>query len=197
MVISRAIYCALLATLMIERVFELWLSQRNARRTIARGGIELGHGQYRIMVVFHTLFIIACAVEATFRNSPFPRSLSVMALLGEAAAQALRYWSVATLGENWNTRVIVIPNAPPVTSGPYRYIRHPNYAAVALEIACVPLIRGLVITAAVFSAVNAILLAFRIRLEEHALGESYRRSLGERPRFIPGIVRQGLRLRIT
>jgi methyltransferase len=192
MVISRRIYFALLAGLVIERLLELWLSKRNARRALARGGVELGRIQYRIIVVFHTLFIIACAVEATFGNSPFPRSLSVMALLGEAAAQVLRYWSVATLGENWNTRVIVIPNAPPVTSGPYRYIRHPNYAGVALEMACVPLIRGLVITAAVFSAVNAILLVFRIRLEEHALGESYRRSLGERPRFIPGIIRRGL-----
>ncbi len=189
MVISRGIYFALLAGLVMERLFELWLSKRNARRALARGGIELGRGQYQIMVVFHTLFIIACAVEATFRNPSFPESLSVRALIGEAAAQALRYWSVATLGQSWNTRVIVIPNAPPVTRGPYRYIRHPNYAAVALEIACVPLIRGLMITAAVFSAANAILLAFRIRLEEHALGESYGRAFAARPRFIPGIVR--------
>ncbi len=189
MVISRGIYFALLAGLLIERVFELWLAKRNALRLLARGGIELGRGQYRIMVAFHSLFIIACGVEATFRNPPFAGSLSLMALIGEAAAQALRYWSVATLAESWNTRVIVIPNAQSVTTGPYRYIRHPNYAAVALEIACVPLIRGLVITAAAFSVTNAILLAFRIRLEEHALGESYRRAFGDRPRFIPGIVR--------
>jgi methyltransferase len=189
MVVSRGTYFALLGGLVIERVFELWLSRRNARRALARGGMELGHGQYRTMVAFHTLFIVACAVEATFRSPSFSRSLSIMALIGEAAAQALRYWSVATLGESWNTRVIVIPNARPVTSGPYRYIRHPNYTAVALEIVCIPLIRGLLITAAASFATNAILLAFRIRLEERALGESYHRAFAERPRFIPDIIR--------
>jgi methyltransferase len=109
----------------------------------------------------------------------------MIALAGEAAAQALRSWSVATLGQNWNTRVIVIPGIEPVTSGPYRYIRHPNYVAVALEIACVPLIRGLVIIALAFSVGNAILLAFRIRLEEQALGISYQLAFASRPRFVP------------
>jgi methyltransferase len=188
MVVSRRAYFALLGGLLIERVFELWLSKRNARRAIARGGVELGHGQYRIVVAFHSLFLIACAVEATLRSPSFPRALCIMALIGEAAAQALRYWSVATLGESWNTRVIVTPGAPPVTSGPYKYIRHPNYTAVTLEIVCVPLIRGLLITAAASFAINAILLAFRIRLEERALGEPYRRAFAERPRFIPDII---------
>jgi methyltransferase len=188
MVVSRGAYFALLGGLVIERVFELWLSQRNARRALARGGLELGHGQYRIMVAFHTLVLSACAVEATLWSQSFSRALCIMALIGEATAQALRYWSVATLGENWNTRVIVIPGAPPVTSGPYKYIRHPNYTAVTLEMVCVPLIRGLLITAAASFAINVILLVFRIRLEEHALGEPYRRAFAQRPRFIPHII---------
>jgi methyltransferase len=189
MVISRQIYFAVLAGLAAERLFELWLSERNARDAFARGGIEVGRGQYRIMVAFHTLFIIACAVEAILRNPSFPLALSTIVLIGEVAAQALRYWSVAALGKNWNTRIIVIPNTSPVTSGPYRYIRHPNYAAVAIEMACVPLIRGLIITAAAFSVANAIFLAARIWLEEQALGESYRCAFARRPRFIPGLVR--------
>jgi len=140
MVVSREAYFALLGGLVIERVFELWLSKRNAPRLLARGGMELGHGQYKTMVAFDTLFIVACAVEATLRSPSFPGSLSIMALIGEGAAQSLRYWSIVTLGESWNTLVIVIPNARPVSSGPYRYIRHPNYTTVALEIVCIPLI---------------------------------------------------------
>jgi methyltransferase len=139
------------------------------------------------MIVFHTLFIFACSVEAILRNPSFPLALSAIALIGEVVAQALRYWSVAALGGNWNTRIIVIPNTSPVTSGPYRYIRHPNYVAVAIELACMPLICGLIITAAAFSVTNAILLAARIRLEEQALGESYQYAFAGRPRFIPGL----------
>ena len=188
MVISRGVYLAILAALVAERIFELWLSNRNARLAFARGGIELGRGQYRIIVAFHTLFIAACAAGA-MRNAPaFPPALSLAALAGEIAAQALRSWSVATLGQNWNTRVIVIPDMEPVTSGPYRYIRHPNYVAVALEIACVPLIRYLVTIAVVFSVANAILLTLRIPLEERALGEPYRRAFTSRRRFIPRFI---------
>ena len=188
MVISRGIYLAISAALVSERIFELWLSNRNARLAFARGGIELGRGQYRIIVAFHTLFIAACAFGA-MRNAPaFPDTLSMAALAGEIAAQTLRFWSVATLGQNWNTRVIVIPHKEPVTTGPYRYIRHPNYVAVALEIVCVPLIRGLVILAAVFSIANALLLASRIRLEERAMGEAYASAFASRPRFIPSVV---------
>jgi methyltransferase len=187
MVISRRGYFGLLLLLVTERVYEVWLSRRNARRTFSRGGIEVGRGQYRAMVTFHVLFIIACAVEATFHRPRFPLSLTLIALIGEGGAQALRYWSVVSLGEHWNTRVIVVPNEPPVTAGPYRYVRHPNYAAVVLEIACVPLVRGLWITAAVFSAVNAVLLASRIRLEENALGDNYGATFVRRPRFIPAV----------
>ena len=190
MVISRLAYLVLLAGLSTERLFELWLSTRNAQRALARGAIEVGRSQYWIMVAFHVLFIVACGIEVTFRNPAFPEFLSLLALIGEGIAQALRYWSVTTLGERWNTRVIVVPDMPPVTSGPYQYIRHPNYLAVVLEIACVPLIRGLIITAAAFSALNAILLGCRIRLEEHALGDCYQQAFAGRSRFIPGILGQ-------
>ena len=188
MVISRGIYLAILAALVVERIFELWLSNRNARLAFARGGIELGRGQYRIIVAFHALFIAACTAGAMRYAPAFPRALPIVGLAGEAVAQALRYWSIATLGQNWNTRIIVIPGIEPVTSGLYRYIRHPNYVAVALEIACVPLIRGLVTIAIVFSAGNAILLALRIALEERALGELYRRAFTSRRRFIPRLI---------
>jgi methyltransferase len=190
MIISRSVYFVLLGGLSVERLLELWLSKRNAQRAVALGAIEVGRRQYRTMVAVHAAFIIACAAEATFRMRAFPELLSLLALIGESAAQALRYWSVITLAERWNTRVIVVPDAPPVTSGPYQYIRHPNYLAVVLEIACVPLIRGLIITAAIFSAINLFILRSRIRLEEHALGDSYQRAFADRRRFIPLILGQ-------
>src|SRR5207249_633845 len=100
-------------------------------------------------------------------------------------AQALRYWAVATLGEHWNIRVLVVPGAPPVSGGPYRFVRHPNYLAVMVEMAALPLAVGAWRTAPVASAANAVLLAIRISVEERALGAPYRAALADRPRFLP------------
>jgi methyltransferase len=188
MIVSRQWYLVLLAALIAERLLELWLSDRNGRRALAHGGVEVGRVQYRIMIAFHTLFLVACVTEALLRNPSISPVLTIAALAGEAVAQVLRFWSIAALGEAWNTRIIVNDLMPVQTSGPYRYVRHPNYFAVVLEIACIPLIRGLVITAVVFSIGNAIILAFRIPLEERALGDSYRRAFASVPRFVPRLV---------
>jgi methyltransferase len=177
-------YWAFLALIALERVGELVLSRRNARRAFARGGVEVGQGHYRVMVVFHTLFLAACAVEAGQRA--FPGALGWAALAGALAAQALRWWAIATLGERWNTRVIVLPGAAPVMAGPYRWVRHPNYIAVAAEMLCLPLVWGGWLTALAFSLGNALLLVIRIRAEEMALGDSYHQAFAATPRFIPG-----------
>jgi methyltransferase len=186
-VISLRSYLILLTILVVERIYELYVAQRNARRAFARGATEVGRGHYRVMVALHSAFIASCAFEAIF----FPRFLSpsiVWTALGfEIVAQALRYWAVATLGERWNTRVIVTPGVAPVTAGPYRFVRHPNYVAVVIEIAAVPLIGGSVVTAIVFSLANAILLAVRIRAEERALGASWAAAFHDRPRFMPAL----------
>ncbi len=104
------------------------------------------------------------------------------------AAQALRWWAVATLGERWNTRPMVIPGAAVATGGPYRYVRHPNYVAVTIEMAALPLVHTAWITALVWSVANALLLARRIPREEAALERAggYRDRLGDRNRFVPG-----------
>jgi len=99
--------------------------------------------------------------------------------------QALRWWAVATLGDKWNVRVIVVPGEAPIRRGPYRLLRHPNYLAVAVEMLCVPLVHGAWLTAVVFSALNALVLRDRIRIEEQALGEPYRRAFAGVPRFMP------------
>src|SRR5271154_3445371 len=104
--ISLRTYLIILALLVVERIFELDLARRNARRAFEHGAVEIGQTHYRVMVAFHTLFIVSCAVEATF----FPHTISPIvawfALLAELVAQALRYWAVATLGDRWNTRII-------------------------------------------------------------------------------------------
>jgi methyltransferase len=187
MVISPGIYLVILTCLAAERIFELWLSRRNARRAFANGGVEAGGDHYKVMVAYHAVFLIACATESLTPAHSFPPLLACIAVSGEIAAQALRYWCIVTLGESWNTRIIVVPRRAPVTSGPYYYLRHPNYVAVTLEIVCVPLIRGLVITAVIFSVGNALLLARRIPAEERALGEGYSQAFATRRRFFPSL----------
>jgi methyltransferase len=145
----------------------------------------VGQGHFRVMVLFHTAFLVACAVEPLALHRPFPGVLGYVSLAGAVASQLLRYWAISTLGERWNTRIIFVPGAMPVTNGPYRYIRHPNYVAVILEFIFLPLIHGGYLTALLFSLGNAALLYVRIRAEEAALGAEYQQAFSGRPRFLP------------
>ena len=162
------------------------LSARNARRVLAQGGTELGQRHFKVMTVLHTAFLFSCVGEVVLLHRPFPGALGWAALGVAVLAQGLRYWAIFTLGERWNTRIIFVPGARPVTSGPYRFIRHPNYVAVILELFAVPLIHGGYLTAIVFTLANAAMLTVRIRAEEAALGAEYARAFSRRPRFIPG-----------
>ncbi len=179
-----AAYLALLALVAGERGAELLLSRRNARRALARGAVEHGRAHYPAMVAFHALFLAAAASEALSHPTP-PPPAALVALAGAFLAQGLRWWAVATLGDRWSTRILAWPGEAPVTGGPYRFVRHPNYLAVILEMACLPLAWGSWRTALAFSAGNALLLALRIPSEERALGPSYAAALGARPRFLP------------
>ena len=173
MVSSLWLYTGLIALVGVERLLELRLSTRNAAWAFARGGVEVGQGHYRFMTVFHTLFLVACVAEPWLLDRPFLVPWSWLALGLALAAQGLRYWAITTLGHRWNTRVIVLPEAEPVTGGPYRFFRHPNYAAVVLELAVLPMVHGAWLTAVVFTVVNAALLKVRIGVEERALGSKY------------------------
>jgi len=185
MVTSLSLYLGLLALLAGERLIELSLSRRNARRALSRGAVEHGRGHYPAMVAFHALFLVAAASEALSHPAP-PPAAALIAVAGILLAQALRWWAVSALGDRWNTRILVVPGEPPVTRGPYRFLRHPNYLAVILEMACVPLAWGSWRTALAFSVGNALLLAVRIPAEERALGPSYEAALAGRPRILPG-----------
>jgi methyltransferase len=189
MVTSRGLYLGFLALLGLERLVELLLSLHNARQARAAGAIEAGRGHYPVMVAFHSAFLVACALEVVLVPRSFPGALGWTALGVAVAAQGLRYWAVASLGVRWNTRVLVWPGLPPVTSGPYRFLRHPNYLAVVLEMLAVPLVYGAWVTAVVFSLGNLLLLRVRIRSEEAALGPSWAEAFGSRPRLIPELHR--------
>jgi methyltransferase len=177
-------YLALVGLFALERVAELALSRRNAKRATAAGAFEVGRAHYAVMVPFHAAFLASCAAEARASPAPPPRVAAVAAALA-LAAQGLRWWSIATLGDRWNTRILVLPGTPPVTRGPYRFLRHPNYVAVAVELAALPLAWGSWRTALAFSAGNALLLAVRVPAEERALGAAYAAAFAHTPRFAP------------
>lgn len=153
----------------IQRLLELKLSWRNERRLRARGAVERGRDHYPFMVALHALWLVSTAAEGR-RRKPGSK-LGRYALAAFLAVQPLRYWTIASLGENWNTRILVVPGERLIRRGPYRYIKHPNYLVVATEVLAFPLVFGARKTALVFSILNAALLADRIREEERALKE--------------------------
>lgn len=161
-------YGLLIGAVAVERIAELVVSQRNLSWSRQRGGVEFGAAHYPAMVALHTGLLAGCLVEASFR--PFVPALGWPMLALVLAAQALRWWCIATLGRQWNTRVVVIPDATRVVRGPYRYVAHPNYVAVVVEGVALPLVHSAWLTAAVFTVLNAALLRKRIQVENAALG---------------------------
>ncbi|UER55146.1 hypothetical protein HJG43_12040 [Kineosporiaceae bacterium SCSIO 59966] len=172
---SEAWFAVLVALVVAARVAELAVARRHLRWAVARGGVEHGAGHYPVMVLMHTAFLVACLVEVVLLDRPFLPWLAWPALAVLLAAHALRWWCVAALGRRWTTRVVVLPGEPLVTRGPYRWLRHPNYLAVALEILALPLVHTAWLTAVVFTVLNAaLLLGVRIPVEERALAQASR-----------------------
>ncbi|SFL55839.1 isoprenylcysteine carboxyl methyltransferase family protein [Streptomyces pini] len=166
---SELLFTALVVAVGLERIAELAVSRRNAAWSFARGGVELGRGHYPLMVALHTGLLAGALVEVWTRGPDAVPVLAWAMLVLVAASQALRWWCIATLGRQWNTRVIVVPGAARVTGGPYRRLPHPNYLAVVVEGLALPLVHSAWITAAAFTVLNALLLAARVRTEDAAL----------------------------
>ncbi|HEV3074229.1 MAG TPA: isoprenylcysteine carboxylmethyltransferase family protein [Thermoanaerobaculia bacterium] len=166
---SRVLYTLLIAGVAAQRLVELRLARRHQRALEARGAVEVAPRHYRAMVLLHGAFLVACPLEVWWLRRPFLPALAAAMAALLVAAQALRYWAIATLGERWTTRIVCLPGVPPVSAGPYRFLRHPNYLAVVAEMAALPLLHGAWLTAAVYSAANAAVLTVRIRAEESAL----------------------------
>jgi methyltransferase len=155
----------LLALVTIERIGELWFANRNTKALRERGAYEAAPRHYALIVMLHAIWLIGLWIVA------WDRSLELGWLVVFFLLQGLRLWVLATLGKRWTTRIIVLPGSELVTTGPYRFIAHPNYLVVVGEIAVLPLCFGLVWYALVFSVLNAFVLAIRIREENAALSE--------------------------
>jgi methyltransferase len=166
-------YFALLAVICLERVAELVVSQRNAAASLAGGGAESGHGHFPPMVALHTALIAGCFLEPILGHRSFIPALGWPMIGLVIAANALRWWCIATLGPRWSARVIVLPGLPLVRTGPYRWFSHPNYVAVIVEGVALPLAGSAWITAATFTVLNAALLTVRVRCETQALAAAY------------------------
>jgi methyltransferase len=163
------VYYALLVVIAIERLAELVVSQRHAAQSLRRGGVEYGQEHFPVMVALHVALLIGCWVEPLALHRVFIPALAWPMLAVVVAANTLRWWCIATLGPRWTARVIVIPGMPLVKAGPYRWFAHPNYVAVIVEGAALPLVGSAWITACTFTVLNAALLTVRVRCETRAL----------------------------
>jgi methyltransferase len=163
-------FAALVIVLLCQRAAELFLAEKNRRWALERGGKESGQDHYPLIVGMHALFYVSLVLEYRYLskgwNSAWPFWLALLIL-----TQLFRVWCIASLGRFWNTRIIVIPGVKRVTTGPYRWLRHPNYVVVAVEILIIPVLCGCYLTALAFTLANLLVLRIRIREEESALEE--------------------------
>ena len=169
MVETRWLFTGLILLMVVERLVELAVSSRHEDWLATRGAIEVGAEHYPWMVIQHALFLASCLMEVWWLGRPFLPALAWVMLLALAASMALRYWVMATLGRRWTTRVLCLPGEPVITAGPYRYLRHPNYLAVAVEIFALPMVHTAWLTALIFSLANGWLLRRRVGVEEAGL----------------------------
>ena len=162
-------YVLLVVAIALERLAELVVSRRNLSWSLQQGGHEVGAGHYPAMVALHSGLLVACILEVALAHRPFIAPLGWAMIVVVLATQALRWWCITTLGPRWNTRIVIIAGLALVRGGPYRWLKHPNYVAVVVEGAALPLVHTAWITAVAFSGLNAALLRVRIRAENLAL----------------------------
>jgi methyltransferase len=170
------------------RLVELRLSRRHQRELAAGGAAPLREPVFPAMVALHTAILAGAVLETLLLARPFAPELAIPAVTLVVLANALRFWVIATLGVQWNVRVVAsTPSRGVVTGGPYRFVRHPNYVAVFVELAALPLVHGAWLTAIAGALLHAGVLYRRVGLEESVLmaDESYRRAFDRKPRFLP------------
>jgi methyltransferase len=184
----RHLFSIIFALVVVERVVELALSARNRKRALARGGVVVKEDPYGLIVVLHSLFVLVVPLEVWLMPGIASPLLAWSMTLVAVLAMGLRYWAILTLGDRWNAQVICVPGLPAVHTGPYRWIRHPNYVAVGLEMFALPLIGGAWRSALVFGLLNLAVLRLRIKVEEAALSthSDYAHLFAGQPRFVPG-----------
>jgi len=170
----------------LQRLVELFIAKRNAEHMRSLGGYEVGADHYRYIVLLHVMFFVSLLSEVEVRGLA-ARTPHLLPFAVFILAQGLRVWCLASLGKFWNTRIFVLPGSRPVVRGPYRFLRHPNYVVVGLELLALPLAFGATVTAVLFTVLNAMILRVRIRTEESALFDvtGYADEMSERLRFLP------------
>lgn len=181
-------YLFLIFAVVVQRLLEVRVSRQHEEALKAQGATEHAPEQMPVMIAVHSTWLLSCLIEAWLRGPhATPRWLTIAALLVFSCGQALRLAAMSTLGERWTVRIIALPGVSPVTHGIFRYLRHPNYVGVILEIAALPLVVGSWVSAVVFSAANGLLLMWRISAEEHALADrsDYAERFRGRPRLLP------------
>ena len=185
--LSLWLFLSLLGAVGACRLVELRISKRNQRALAARGAPPLPEPLFRAMVALHTGVLIAAGLEALLLRRPATPELAIPALALVGLSNLLRVWVIATLGAHWNVRVVRSMPLGVVTGGPYRYVRHPNYVAVFVELAALPLVHGAYLTAAVGAVLHVAILRRRIALEESVLmsDPDYQRAFADKPRFLP------------
>jgi methyltransferase len=185
--VIRIAFTALVALVAAQRLWEVRRSRRHERALRRAGAVEHARGQMPWMKALHGAWLLAGLAEVWLLDRAPWLPLSILALVAFVGGQALRLAAMRALGERWTVRVLVLPGQPPVTGGIFRYLRHPNYLGVAIEVAALPLVGGAWITAVVFSLANALLLFCRVVAEERALksASDYAARFADRPRFVP------------
>lgn len=182
-------FLALLAAVAALRIVELQISRRHQKSMIARGACKIEEPRFGFMVALHTAVLIGAALEVIVLHRPFIPVLAAVMLAIFLVANLVRWWVIRTLGEHWNVQVVDSTSLGVIVSGPFRFVRHPNYAAVFAEMVALPLIHTAWITALVGSVAHAAVLAQRLSTEERVLlaDPGYRSAMATKPRFLPGL----------
>jgi methyltransferase len=185
------IFYLVLAIIIIQRLAELRIARSNELWMKSKGALEFGQKHYKLMVMMHTLFFVALLAEVIVLKrglSPYWPALLILFLV----TQGVRVWALSSLGRFWNTKIIVLPNANIVRKGPYRFIKHPNYVIVTIELIVIPLLFQAYITAGVFTLLNAAMLYIRIPAEEKALKQltEYDTTFKDCNRFVPELLKK-------
>jgi len=189
MELSVIAFLGLLVAVALLRIVELGISRRHQLEMIARGAAKVEEPRFRWMVALHTTVLMGAAMEVVLLRRPFIPALAAVMFLIFLVANVVRWWVIRTLGEHWNVQVMNSTGMGVVTSGPFRYVRHPNYAAVFVEMLALPLIHCAWITAIAGTFAHAVVLSQRLATEERVLfsNPQYSAAMSGKPRFLPGL----------
>lgn len=187
--LSVYLYLALLLAVAVLRFVELGISRRHQERMVAQGAVRVPEPHFKWMVVVHTGVLVGAALEVVLLKRPFVPLLGAAMFVLFLASNLMRFWVVRVLGELWSVQVMDSTRLGVVTTGPFRFVRHPNYTGVILEMISLPLIHTAWITAIVTSLGYSMALSLRIRAEERVLmaNPEYRAAMADKPRFLPGL----------